>query len=106
MTDRVVLRQMTEADWPQVAAIWAEGIATGNATFETEPPSWSAFDATRRGGGGPGVGAGGGAPRGGARGGRGRLGCVVAGVRQAVLFGCGREQRVRHIGGSRPGRRK
>ena len=48
MTDRVVLRQMTEADWPQVVSIWAEGIATGNATFETEPPSWSAFDATRR----------------------------------------------------------
>ena len=39
---------MTEADWPAVAAIWAEGIATGNATFETEPPSWAAFDATRR----------------------------------------------------------
>src|SRR4051794_15627166 len=40
---------------------------------------------------------GGGAPRGGARGGRGRLGGAVAGVRQAVLFGCGREQRLRHI---------
>ena len=39
---------MTEADWPQVAAIWAEGIATGQATFETEPPSWTVFDATRR----------------------------------------------------------
>ena len=39
---------MTEADWPEVATIWAEGIATGNATFETEPPSWAAFDATRR----------------------------------------------------------
>jgi len=39
---------MTEADWAAVAAIWAEGIATGNATFETEPPSWAAFDATRR----------------------------------------------------------
>ena len=38
---------MTEADWPEVAAIWADGIATGNATFETEPPSWSSFDATR-----------------------------------------------------------
>ena len=25
-----------------------EGIATGNATFETEPPSWAAFDATRK----------------------------------------------------------
>lgn len=42
------LREMTEADWPQVAAIWAEGIATGQATFETEPPSWAFFDATRR----------------------------------------------------------
>jgi L-amino acid N-acyltransferase YncA len=48
MTDRVRLRRMTEADWPEVAAIWAEGIATRNATFETEPPSWVAFDATRR----------------------------------------------------------
>lgn len=41
------LRAMTEADWPGVAAIWADGIATGNATFETEPPSWSGFDTTR-----------------------------------------------------------
>lgn len=48
MTDGIRLREMTEADWPEVAAIWAEGIATGNATFETEPPSWAAFDATRR----------------------------------------------------------
>ena len=48
MSDRARLREMTEADWPEVATIWAEGIATGNATFETEPPSWAAFDATRR----------------------------------------------------------
>src|SRR6478609_5220523 len=48
MTEGVRLREMTEADWPEVAAIWAEGIATGNATFETEPPTWAAFDATRR----------------------------------------------------------
>jgi len=39
---------MTEADWPRVAEIWAEGIATGIATFETEPPSWASFDASRR----------------------------------------------------------
>jgi len=48
MIEGVRLREMTEADWPAVAAIWAEGIATGNATFETEPPSWAAFDATRK----------------------------------------------------------
>jgi L-amino acid N-acyltransferase YncA len=47
MIESAVLRAMREADWAQVAAIWAEGIATGNATFETEPLSWALFDATR-----------------------------------------------------------
>jgi phosphinothricin acetyltransferase len=28
------------SDWPAVAAIYAEGIATGDATFETAVPSW------------------------------------------------------------------
>lgn len=31
--------------WPAVAAIYAEGIATGLATFETEVPAWEAWDA-------------------------------------------------------------
>jgi L-amino acid N-acyltransferase YncA/transcriptional antiterminator Rof (Rho-off) len=31
-------------DWPGVARILAEGIATGNATFETKVPSWEAWD--------------------------------------------------------------
>jgi phosphinothricin acetyltransferase len=31
-------------DWPAVATIYAEGIATGNATFETSPPSWERWD--------------------------------------------------------------
>lgn len=35
---------MTPADWPSVEAIYAAGIATGDATFETEPPSWAEFD--------------------------------------------------------------
>ena len=35
---------MTAADWPAVERIYREGIATGNATFETEPPSWQEFD--------------------------------------------------------------
>jgi L-amino acid N-acyltransferase YncA len=38
---------MEPADWPAVERIYAEGIATGDATFETEPPSWEAFDASR-----------------------------------------------------------
>jgi phosphinothricin acetyltransferase len=33
-------------DWPAVAAIYAAGIATGNATFETIPPSWQRWDAS------------------------------------------------------------
>lgn len=35
---------MTAADWPAVEAIYREGIATGNATYEAEPPAWDAFD--------------------------------------------------------------
>jgi L-amino acid N-acyltransferase YncA len=38
---------MTRDDWPAVEAIYAEGIATGNATFENRPPSWAEFDAGR-----------------------------------------------------------
>ncbi len=47
MTDSttVTVRPMTAADWSSVEAIYREGIATGNATFEAEPPSWEAFDA-------------------------------------------------------------
>lgn len=33
--------------WPQVKAIYAAGIATGHATFETEPPTWSRFHASK-----------------------------------------------------------
>jgi L-amino acid N-acyltransferase YncA len=36
---------MTTEDWPAVAAIYAEGLATGAATFETEVPSWQQWDA-------------------------------------------------------------
>lgn len=40
-----VIRPMTPEDWTSVEAIYREGIATGHATFEAEPPSWEAFDA-------------------------------------------------------------
>jgi len=36
---------MTPADWPAVRAVYLEGIATGNATFETEAPQWEPWDA-------------------------------------------------------------
>lgn len=37
---------MTESDWPVVAAIYRDGIATGEATFETDVPEWSTWDAS------------------------------------------------------------
>jgi phosphinothricin acetyltransferase len=43
----VEIREMAETDWPRVAEIYAEGIATGEATFEKEPPTWTEFDAGR-----------------------------------------------------------
>jgi len=41
----VDVRDLRPGDWPEVARIFAEGIATGNATFETAVPSWEAWDA-------------------------------------------------------------
>ena len=38
---------MTRDDWPAVEEIYAEGIATGNATFETSAPRYEEFDASR-----------------------------------------------------------
>src|ERR671914_330399 len=40
----VEIRRMTQDDWPAVEAIYAAGIATGDATFETSPPGWEEFD--------------------------------------------------------------
>jgi phosphinothricin acetyltransferase len=39
---------MRPADWGEVSRIYAEGIATGNATMETEPPSWESWDREHR----------------------------------------------------------
>jgi phosphinothricin acetyltransferase len=36
---------MAAADWPAVRAIYEEGIATGNATFEKSAPGWDTWDA-------------------------------------------------------------
>jgi phosphinothricin acetyltransferase len=39
------MEQMTAGDWEQVRAIYLEGLHEGNSTFETEAPSWEAWDA-------------------------------------------------------------
>src|SRR5437660_691306 len=41
-----VIEQMSRADWEQVRAIYLEGIATGNATFETKAPSWEVWNSS------------------------------------------------------------
>ncbi|MEJ1223131.1 GNAT family N-acetyltransferase [Sediminicola sp. 1XM1-17] len=38
------IRTMIAADWEQVAAIYAEGMATGFATFETKVPTYAHWD--------------------------------------------------------------
>jgi len=43
----VTIAAMTTADWPAVRAIYLDGIATGQATFETDAPDWPAWDASK-----------------------------------------------------------
>jgi L-amino acid N-acyltransferase YncA len=40
----VELRPLRQDDWPAVAAIYWDGMRDGLATFETEVPSWEAWD--------------------------------------------------------------
>jgi len=40
------IRALGESDWPEVAAAYADGIRTGNATFESEPPTREAFESS------------------------------------------------------------
>ncbi|MBV8257725.1 MAG: N-acetyltransferase [Actinobacteria bacterium] len=41
----ITLEPLQPLHWAEVARIYADGIATGNATFETEVPSWERWDA-------------------------------------------------------------
>jgi L-amino acid N-acyltransferase YncA len=41
----VSIRELRPEDWPAVCAIYEEGIRDGDATFETETPSWERWDA-------------------------------------------------------------
>lgn len=40
------VRRMRPSDWPSVRDIYAEGLETGDASFETEPPAWPDWDRT------------------------------------------------------------
>src|SRR5215472_5377827 len=39
---------MLSDHWAAVREIYGQGIATGNATFETEPPDWEKWDSSHR----------------------------------------------------------
>jgi len=41
----VSIRELRPDDWPAVRVIYEEGLRGGDATFETEPPSWERWDA-------------------------------------------------------------
>jgi phosphinothricin acetyltransferase len=41
----MTIRDLEPLDWPEVARIFEEGIRSGNATFELEPPPWETWDA-------------------------------------------------------------
>ena len=44
LPEDVAVRAMADADWDAVRRIYAEGIATGDATFETDVPSQQVLD--------------------------------------------------------------
>jgi L-amino acid N-acyltransferase YncA len=43
-----IVELLSPGDWDDVRRIYLEGIADGNATFETEAPSWEKWDASHR----------------------------------------------------------
>jgi phosphinothricin acetyltransferase len=45
MTKSFIIEAMGRGDWDAVVRIYQQGIATGEATFETEAPSWESWDA-------------------------------------------------------------
>ena len=43
-TAQVAIAALVASDWDDVARIYADGIASGVATFETDVPAWEAWD--------------------------------------------------------------
>ena len=46
MAEPITIASLLPEHWPAVARIYEEGMASGNATFETEVPTWAAWDAS------------------------------------------------------------
>ena len=45
----MIVRELQPGDWPAVRVIYEDGIRSGDATFETETPSWEFWDAAHPG---------------------------------------------------------
>ena len=43
----ITIEELRPQHWPSVRAIYRAGIATGQATFETDVPEWAVWDAAR-----------------------------------------------------------
>lgn len=43
----VVIREITEADYPSVKRIFEEGIASGNSTFQKTAPGWNEWNESK-----------------------------------------------------------
>ena len=48
MTTMIAIRSLQPDHWPAVREIYTEGIATGQATFETEPSDWEDWNRGHR----------------------------------------------------------
>jgi phosphinothricin acetyltransferase len=46
--NKVIIEEMKDESWEAVQRIYNEGIATKNATFQTEAPEWDAWDQSHR----------------------------------------------------------
>jgi len=46
--DKVVIEQMSDDSWIDVARIYESGISTKNATFEKQAPDWESWDNSHR----------------------------------------------------------
>src|SRR5215208_1794470 len=42
----IAVEKMLPGHWPAVRAVYLEGVASGDATFETEAPGWERWDAS------------------------------------------------------------
>ena len=46
--DAPLIEPMTAEDWPEVRRVYEQGMASGDATFETKAPDWHRFDTAHR----------------------------------------------------------